>query len=52
MTNMPIKLVAFAILLGFLGILIYRVPRLDLGALVALTLVLAAVDLFWKSRRG
>lgn len=52
MTDTFIKLLAFAILLGFLGILIYRVPRIDLGAVIALTVVLAAIDLFWKGRRG
>jgi hypothetical protein len=52
MTNTIIKLLAFAILVGFLGILMYRVPRLDLGAVITLTVILAAIDLFWKSRKG
>lgn len=37
---------AFIILCGFLGVLIYKLPRLDLGAVVALTLVMAFYDLF------
>lgn len=52
MTNVLIRLVAFLLLVGFLGILIYRVPRTDLTVLVTLTLALAAIDLFWKSRKG
>lgn len=36
---------AFAVLLGFVGILLWHVPRLDLMAVVALTVGLAGWDL-------
>lgn len=36
---------AFTVLLIFLGILVWHVPRLDLGAIVLLTLLLAAADI-------
>ena len=44
--------IAFAVLLGFLGILVWYVPRLDLGLVVGAVLVLAAWDLFVHERRG
>jgi predicted lysophospholipase L1 biosynthesis ABC-type transport system permease subunit len=37
---------AFLTLAGFVGILLWHVPRLDLGAVIAVTLILAAVDLY------
>lgn len=37
---------AFAVLAGFLGILLWYVPRLDLGIVIAVTLILAAVDVY------
>ena len=43
---------AFAVLCGFLGILVWKVPRLDLGAVVGVVLALAAWDLFVHERRG
>lgn len=42
---------AFIILLIFLGILVWRVPRLDLAAIVLLTLLLAAADIAQLMRR-
>lgn len=45
MTNRIIALVAFVILAGFLGILIYKVPRVDLIVLVGITLALAGWDM-------
>ncbi|MBM9596016.1 hypothetical protein [Roseitranquillus sediminis] len=36
---------AILVLLGFLGILVWEVPRLDLGAVVAVTLLFAIWDL-------
>ncbi|HUG60285.1 MAG TPA: hypothetical protein VMP03_00470 [Methylomirabilota bacterium] len=38
--------VAFAVFCGFLGILVWNVPLLDLGVVVLLTILLAAYDLF------
>lgn len=40
-----VALFAFAVLLGFVGILLWHVPRLDLIAVVALTVALAGWDL-------
>lgn len=44
---------AFLTLLAFLGILLWSVPRLDLGIAIAIGLVLAAYDI-WDQlfRRG
>ncbi len=43
-------MLAVATLTAFLGILIWEVPRLDLGSVVAVTLLLALADLV-QSRR-
>lgn len=51
MTDTLIKVLAFALLLGFLGILLIWVPRLDLGAVIVFTLLLVAVDFFWKREK-
>ena len=42
--NRLIALLALAVLVGFLGILLVSVPRLDLGLVIALTVALAAID--------
>ena len=47
-----LAIVAFAILAGFLGILVYEVPRLDLGAIAAITLILVVVDFFASPERS
>jgi len=46
MTNRLLAALAFAVLLGFVGILVWYVPRLDLGLVVAVTVLLAAYDFF------
>ena len=43
--NSVLAIFAYAVMLVFLGILIWHVPRLDLGFVVALTLLLAGWDL-------
>jgi hypothetical protein len=45
MTEKLIAVVALGVLVGFLGILWWFVPRLDLGAVIAITLLLAGWDL-------
>jgi hypothetical protein len=45
MTVKLIAVLAMGVLVGFLGILWWWVPRLDLGAVIAITLVLAGWDL-------
>ena len=45
-TDQLMRAVAFAALVGFLGVLVYWVPRIDLTAVILVTLALAAYDLF------
>jgi len=52
MTDRLMALLAFLILAGFLAILIWFVPRLDLGAVVAITLALVAWDFFVAGRQS
>jgi hypothetical protein len=51
MSDRLMAVLAFALLVLFLGILIWYVPRLDLGAWVAATLGLVAWDFFAPARR-
>jgi len=51
MNDRPMRVLAFAALTLFLGILVYRVARLDLGTLVLVTLLFAAYDLFMPQQR-
>lgn len=44
--NPILSLIAFAALCIFFGILLYRVGRIDLGAVICITLALAAYDLW------
>ena len=48
--NRILALIALATLAVFLGILIYEVPRLDLGIVIFITVALAAYD-FLKPNR-
>lgn len=41
-----IAIAALVIMTGFLGILLWKVPRIDLATIIALTLVLASYDFF------
>jgi hypothetical protein len=41
------SVVAFALLVVFLGVLIVYVPRVDLGVVLLVTIMLCAYDLFW-----
>ncbi len=51
MTDSILAIVAFAVLVAFLGILVFYVPRLDLGLVVGATLLLVAYDFFWHGRK-
>jgi hypothetical protein len=51
MTDAVMRLTAFAALVAFLGVLIWFVPRLDLGAVALVTLGLAGYDLFVVGQR-
>lgn len=46
--NLILKLAAFLVLVLFLGVLVWKVPRLDLGAVIAITILLAVRDFFWN----
>lgn len=50
MTNLLMAFVAFAVLVGFLGILVIHVPRLDLAVVIGVTVLLAAWDLYTTFR--
>jgi len=49
-TDRIMALAAFLTLAAFLGILLWFVPRLDLGGVVAATLLLVAWDFFTATR--
>ena len=51
MTDLVMRLLAFAVLAAFLGILVWHVPRLDLGAVVLVTLAFAGYDFFFSGFR-
>jgi hypothetical protein len=48
--NRILAVIAFLVLVAFLAILLIHVPRLDLGAVIALTVILAGWDLFTTHR--
>ena len=50
MTDKLLSLLAFGVLAGFLGILVWEVPRLDLGAVALITLLFAGYDFFLAKR--
>lgn len=51
MTNTLLAILAYATLCAFLGILLYSVPRLDLGLVIGTTLLLTGYDFFVVGRR-
>lgn len=51
MIDRLIALVAYIVLIGFLAILIMKVPRLDLAILVVVTLALAGWDLLRRVQK-
>jgi hypothetical protein len=51
MSDAVMRLAAFVLLAAFLGVLIWHVPRLDLGAVILITLGCAGYDLFVVARR-
>jgi hypothetical protein len=46
MINRASAILAFLTLTAFVGVLLWFVPRLDLGAVIVVTLALALVDLY------
>lgn len=47
MSDFVMKSIAIALLLGFVGILVWFVPRLDLGLVVAVTMALVIWDFYF-----
>lgn len=52
MTDRIMGLMGIATLAGFLGILLWKVPRVDLGAVIAITLALVLWDFFSSAQKG
>jgi hypothetical protein len=52
MVDIGLRVIVFGVILGFLGILVWHVPRTDLIVLAAITLVLIGRDLLFPERRG
>ena len=52
MTDRLMAIAAFVIFAGFLGILAWQVPSLDLVIVIALTLLLALYDIWRSALRG
>lgn len=50
MSDRVLSFVAFAFLAAFLAILVYKVPRLDLAAIVVITLLFVVWDFFLGNR--
>lgn len=52
MTRALVAVVALLVLAGFLGVLIYEVPRFDLAAVIGATMLLVLIDLVVTLRDG
>lgn len=51
--NRFLSIAAFLVLAGFVGILLLKVPRVDLAAMILLTVGMAGYDFFfYKPRSG
>lgn len=50
MLDRPLSLFAFAMLCVFIGILVFELQRLDVGALAAITLALAGWDMLGRKK--
>ena len=51
MRERVVAVLAFVVLTGFLGILLWKVPRWDLGIIIGITLLLAAYDFLSSAGR-
>jgi hypothetical protein len=51
MIEIGLRVIVFAIIAGFLGIIVWHVTRTDLIVLVSLTLLLIGRDLLFPDRR-
>lgn len=52
LTDRIMAVFAYAVIAGFLGILIWYVPRTDLGVVIIITLLVIAWDFFAPERSG
>lgn len=52
MTDRIMALLAAALLAGFLGILVWKVPRADLTVVIGITIALAVWDFVSSAGRG
>jgi hypothetical protein len=50
MTDRILVTAAFMLLLGFLGVFLWKVPRVDLTIVFLVTVIMAGYDLFFYSR--
>ena len=50
MIDKLLSILSFGVLVAFLGILVWKVPRFDLGAVVVTTLFFVAYDFFLAKR--
>ena len=46
MANRILPIFAFLVLVAFLAVLLVRVPRLDLGGVILVTLICAGLDVY------
>lgn len=46
-----LAVIAYAFLVGFLGILLFKVPRVDLTVLIGITLALAGWDMLRPAKK-
>ncbi|ASJ76388.1 hypothetical protein [Granulosicoccus antarcticus] len=51
MTDKIMALLALAVLIAYLGILFFYVPRVDLGVVIGATLLLVGYDFLFHDRR-
>ena len=52
MRNKALAILALTVLIAFLGILLWRVPRLDLGLDIAIVSLMAAYDFLVYRQNG
>lgn len=52
MRDKSVAMLALAVMTVFLGILLWKVPRIDLAGIIALTLALAYYDFFRTFRES
>ena len=50
--NRILAVISLIVLVGFLGILLYEVPRIDLAIIIGITVLMTAYDFFKPSRRS